>query len=152
MSTLEPNPPINEKDLANFATRHKLELPEAYKSFLLRNNGGRPVKSAFPIKGFAGNPFGIVHVFLGIKADIETEDLENILTLECQNIPIGILPIASNGCGDFICIDLRKEGQPVVFWDRKPYWGSGIWNERDLYPVAQNFDALLQSLFRFDLP
>ena len=147
----EPNLPTTIYDLNSFGDRHKLALPARYVSFLLENNGGRPVPAAFPIQGLADNPFGIIKVFFGINTEIDTENLEYVLVEECENInvPKGILPIASTDCGDFLCIDLRKSECPIVFWDRKPSWGNNIWNEADLYPVAESFETLLETLFEF---
>ena len=48
--------------------RVTLTLPASYQSFLLRNNGGRPVPSAFPIEGFNNNPTGVIQAFFGVDA------------------------------------------------------------------------------------
>jgi hypothetical protein len=150
----DPNLPTTRAILDEFADRHTLQLPLAYISFLLQNNGGRPTPAAFPIRGLVGNPFGMIKVFFGVRAEIDSEDLELILIEECEKakVPKGILPVASTDCGDFLCIDLRKPGCPVVFWDRKASWGNDIWNEHDLYPAAESFEILLSELFDYHLP
>ena len=61
-------------------------------------------------------------------------------------LPGGVLPIACTGSSDYLCLDIRQPSAPVVFWDRRPSWGNNVWREDDLYPVAPDFDALLQSL------
>lgn len=144
------NPRITEDDLATFSGRHNLLLPQDYGDFLLRNNGGRPEPDCFPIEGLPLNPFGNVQVFFGINAAILTEDLTTILTELPSSVPHGILPVACNGGGDFICLDLRKTNTPVVFWDRRPFWGNNIWNEKDLYRIADSFESFLESMR--DLP
>jgi len=96
----------------------------------------------------------MIKVFFGINAKFETEDLERVLVEECESveIPNGIVPIASTDCGDFLCIDLRQSGGPIIFWDRKPSWGNDIWNEANLYHVAESFEKLVEILFEFRLP
>lgn len=145
-NVLEPNAAISEHELRSFAHRHGVKLPKSYEEFLLNTNGGQPVPSAFPIIGFATNPEGVVQAFFGLKATVRTEGLErNLAELE-QSVPKGILPIAGTEGDDFIVLDLRKPRAPVLFWDRKPFWGSNVWNENDLYPVANDFEAFLREL------
>lgn len=143
---IEPNDPVTIEVIEDFSRRHQMELPASYLAFLLRNNGGRPVPAAFPITGFPDNPFGTIHAFFGLNASIPTEDLEGMLTELDEVLPGGILPIACTGGSDYLCLDLRQPSASVVFWDRRPSWGNNVWREDDLYPVAPDFDALLQSL------
>ena len=77
---VESNPPLTEERLRQFETSHFLHLPKAYRSFLLRCNGGRPVPGAFPIDGFDEDDYGIIQVFFGIDASRETSDLDWFLT------------------------------------------------------------------------
>ncbi|HWQ90137.1 MAG TPA: SMI1/KNR4 family protein [Clostridia bacterium] len=139
---LQPNPPINESQLLAFGARYHIDLPLAYRNFLLKYNGGQPVPAAFPIEGLPDNPAGVIQAFFGLNASLPTEDLDTIMTELADRMPKGILPIACTDGNDFVCFDLR-EGDPVVFWDRKPFWGSNVWNDDDLYPVASNFELLL---------
>jgi len=143
---LQPNPPIDAGQLLAFGVRYNLDLPLAYRNFLLRNNGGQPVPAAFPIKGFPDNPEGVIQAFFGLNASIPTENLDKIMTELTDRIPKGILPIACTDGDDFVCIDLRKGGEPVVFWDRKPFWGNNVWSDDELYPVTGNFESFLNKL------
>ncbi|MDO8839074.1 MAG: SMI1/KNR4 family protein [Parvibaculum sp.] len=143
---VEPNATIGEIELRSFADRHGIRLPKAYAEFLLRTNGGQPVPAAFPIAGMEGNPSGVIQAFFGLKANIGTEDLESNLTELGETVPMGILPIAGTEGDDFLILDLRKKDAPVLFWDRKPFWGSNLWDESDLYPVAADFELLLREL------
>jgi hypothetical protein len=143
---LEPNARISEQELKSLERQYGIALPKSYEEFLLKTNGGQPVPPAFPITGLADNPIGVVQAFFGLKAAISTEDLERILEEHAHLVPKGILPIACTGGADFLVIDLRKPSAPVLFWDRRPFWGTDVWNEADLYPVADDFESLLASL------
>ncbi len=73
-----------------------------------------------------------------------------VLSDHFELIPSGIIPIACTDGYDLVCLDLRQESAPIVCWDRRSFWGTDVWSERDLHPVADNFEALLASLV--DLP
>lgn len=143
---LQPNPPTDNGALVAFGLRYNLELPVPYREFLLRNNGGQPVRAVFPIEGMKDNSYGRVQSFFGLKAEISVYDLDAIMADLLDLIPRGVLPIACTEGYDFLCLDLRNAGASVVFWDRKPFWGTDIWSEGDLFPVADSFDSLLSSL------
>ena len=143
---VEPNAPTTEEAILSFERRHGLKLPETYRRFLLRSNGGRPVPATFPIRGFPDNPNDDIQVFFGLGSDVRTDDLYAVLSDLNSLIPAGVLPIASTGGDDFVCLDLREKSAPVVFWDRRPFWGTDEWSEHDLYPVASDFEAFLQGL------
>jgi hypothetical protein len=143
---LELNAKTSEQDLRALEQRYDIILPKSYKDFLLNTNGGQPVPPAFPITGFANNPLDSVQAFFGLKAAMGCYDLEKILEELEHLIPKGILPIACTGGDDFLIIDIRKPGAPVLFWDRKPFWGTDVWNEAHLYPVADDFESLLNVL------
>jgi hypothetical protein len=143
---VDADPPLDEEQLRAFEARHKVCLPIRYRAFLLRNNGGRPIPSVFTIDGFPDNPDGAIHVFFGLNTTIESEDLDKLLTLHKGKIPNGILPIACTGGGDMLCLDLRTGGDQIVYWDCRPFWGANVWNEDDLYFIAETFDSLLLEL------
>jgi len=134
-----------------FERERDLVLPATYKDFLLASNGGVPETPIFPIQGMELNPFGGVQVFFGIDAKFSTSDLAETYDLYAGGIPAHIVPIASNGMGDYICLDLRGGGEKVVFWDKRPFWGTGEWRESDLYHVADSFEEFLGSLRPDDL-
>jgi hypothetical protein len=149
-TVVDLNAPIDEQRLKSFEDRHDLGLPEAYRRFLLQHNGGQPVPAAFPIRGFPGNPVGVLQAFFGLDSSIKTLDLDETL-LELDGVaPSGIVPIGCTGTDDFVCLDLRAGGSSVVFWDRKPFWGSGIWSEGDVYLVADGFESFMEELHDFD--
>jgi len=116
---------------------------------MLRTNGGRPVPPAFPIGDLPNNPAGVIQAFFGLNASIRSHDLEAVLSELEGLIPSGVLPIACTDGDDFICMDLRGPGGCIVFWDRRSFWGTELWNEDDLYPVAKDFQAMLEALHDF---
>jgi len=147
---VELNPRITEQELRAFTNRHGIRLPKQYEEFLLRNNGGEPSPPAFPISGFENNPSGVVQVMFGLNAKFESLDLDKVLSEHESTIPKGILPIACTEGYDLLVLDLRSPHAPVLYWDRRPFWGNNVWDEDDLYFVANDFPSFLQGLHEFD--
>lgn len=140
---LDPNPSISDSDLVWFEMRHRIALPPAYREFLLANNGGQPNRKRFPICGMPNNPFGVIQALFGINATIPTEDIGRVFADLPSTVPSGIVPIGCTEGDDFLCFDLRNRTSRIVYWDRKPFWGNEVWDEDQLYPVAEEFSSFL---------
>ena len=132
--------------IADLEIRLGLTLPTLYKDFLQATNGGRPIAPMFPIHGMDLNPFGVIQVFFGIDAKFDSSDVVKSNDLYRGGIPAGVILIACTGGADYICLDLRNGGERVMFWDHRPYWGTGIWSESDFYFIAGSFAEFLASL------
>lgn len=143
---VDGNPPTTLHAIEKFERDRGLSLPSLYKNFLLVTNGGVPETPAFPIEGMALNPIGIIQVFLGIGVRWPTTELSYAYDLYAGGFPDGIVPIASNGTGDYVCLDLRNDRDRVAFWDKRHFWSTGEWREADLYHVANSFEEFLKSL------
>ena len=143
----EQNPPTDLSAIKILEQKHSIRLPESYKNFLIRTNGGRPEPSLFPISGLENNPYGRIHFLYGIDADHRTYNLDAVLSDLPASVPKGIIPIGCTGYEDTqIILDQRNGSAAVKYFDTIPFWGNNIWNESFLYPVAANFAALLASL------
>ncbi len=140
----ESNAPTSPDAITSTEKALRVTFPAAYRHFLLEHNGGRPNLTIFPIKGMANNPFGNINFFFGIDAALEVYDLT--MTNLFYTLPPGIILIAENGMADYICLDLRKGAERIVFWDHRHFWGTGEWREQDLYPVAPSFEVFLTML------
>jgi hypothetical protein len=140
-------PPIVVKDVEVFEVSIGIYLPQSYKAFLLTVNGGVPLHNLiFPIINMPLNDFGGIQLFFGLGKAADHFSLENTYGMYAGGIPHGIVPIADNGGGDYVCLDLRSGKDRVAFWDKRHFWGTGEWREEDLYAVAPSFDAFLGSL------
>lgn len=138
--------PTTVAAIAAFERDHDLVLPPLYREFLLATNGGPPEKTVFPVQGMPNNPDNIVQGFFGIGVPYHTNELAYPVDLYAGGIPHGVLPIAGNGGGDYLCLDLRAGTDRVAFWDKRHFWGTGEWRESDLYPVANSFAEFLAAL------
>ena len=141
-----PNHAISPSNIDEFERARDIKLPLEYREFLLNTNGGVPNDVVYPIEGFQLNPFGGLQIFFGVDTGISYASLEVVLDMYAGGIPQGVIPIADNGGGDYVCIDLRRGMSKIVFWDKRPYWSTGLWREEDLYPVADSFSSFLGAL------
>ena len=124
-------------------------LPNAYKAFLLRNNGGRPWPKYFNIRGFQNNPHGQVQDFFGIDDAVKSCDLLwNRMTFR-EIIPKSFAPIACEDGGSLICIDTAgNEIDKVMYWDFRGQTKQPSYD--NVYLIANTFEAFLAGLHYFD--
>jgi cell wall assembly regulator SMI1 len=140
------NPPTTPAAIEAFERDRGIVLPNAYKDFLLATNGGVPETPAFPVEGMPQSQIWIIQVFYGIGVRVPTNELAYGYDLYTGGFPPGIVPIAGDGMGNYICLDLRNGQERVAFWDHRHFWGTGEWRESDLYHVADSFAEFLGSL------
>lgn len=142
---VETGRPLSVGDLSNLEDQLRLALPEAYRSFLLTYNGGRPKPNAFPIRNLPSNPFGVIQVFFGIDYPVESCSLEWNLSAYRGRISANLLPIACTDGGDLVCLSLFGiDEESVVFWDSYgELEGPG---DANIYHVAENFAAFIDGI------
>src|SRR3954451_19056168 len=121
-----------------------ISLPTDYVTFLRFSNGGHPKPDTFYIER-AGNrePWSIDH-FLKISSDsLATSDTEEVLwhyQALRPDIPREFLPIADDGFGDLLFLDMTEMGKgSVIFWVRE----EADW---PLFEVAGSFGEFIDEL------
>lgn len=137
---IEKGQAIGEMDVAEFERELKVTLPDAYRQFLILNNGGIPSLNVVDIGGAPGSPTD-VQVFFGIDRKIESSTLLWNLRLIANRIHLKhVLPIACDSGGNLFCIDMSGENNgEVLYCDLEDHAAT-------LYFVASNFDAFLSKL------
>jgi len=133
----EPGPKIDEIDIATFETRRGIQLPDAYRQFLIRHNGGIPSPDIVDIPNDPKGPTD-VQVFFGISTDIESSDLSwNFELVKSRYLGVRLLPIACDSGGNLFCLHLSEAQEfIVVYLDINAPPGS-------IYKVASGFDEFL---------
>jgi hypothetical protein len=136
---------LSESDIRGIEASLNIRLPAEYCEFLLTYNGGIPEPRAFPIRGLANNPFGVVQEFLGIDCPIVSSNLRWTYEAMKQRLPSNLFAIARDDGGDLICLSLfGADSDSVVFWDihqedTSPTYGN-------VYYVASSFTEFLAGL------
>lgn len=141
-------PPISEEDLVAFEKLVDAELPEVYRTFLEKYNGGYVTPFYFRYIGpYSQESLGGVNYFFGIADENERFSLQRNLKLAKGNLPERILPISNNGGGDLICISVSGlDIGKIYFWLHE--WSPE--NEENLFLIADDFDSFLKSLFEYE--
>lgn len=102
---------INDDIIEKFEKDNNLKLPESYKKFLLKYNGGETYKTEF------GNITDIKYMY-GINTN-DIYDLSNNLKYEIPETLLekyNLLNIADNVLGDHICIRINDPNDDSVWF------------------------------------
>lgn len=141
---LEKGISINLNDLNLAEIRMDIVIPEPYRSFLLKYNGGRPEPNGIDIPGFLGGE-AIIAWFAAISDSEESNTIDSNIAILREGYPHKqAIPIAFESGGSIFCIDVEGgKGFPVVCFE----WG-GAWEDEPYEPlfVARNFDAFLDMI------
>ncbi len=146
--------PTNLKEIKKFEKLIQAKLPEDYKQFLLKHNGGHPIANGFELI----KPINNKTKEAGIDwfYSLYDEDIANIST-EFNNIstrfkdsrdkiPDEILPIGDDSGGK-ICLGIQGDYYgKLYYWTTNWSW----WSEDDynyLYLIANSFTDFINSLF-----
>jgi hypothetical protein len=148
--TIEDSAPtVTEQDLAAFESRIGRSIPAPYRAFLLRHNGGRPEQPGeFSMRDLNGrDQVGTVQRFLGVNAD-EYFNLEDYLKTYADRVPESFFPIAYDPGDNLIVISTAGDkAGAIYFWDHEFEADEGQPpTERNLYPISDNLDGLLDQL------
>ncbi len=159
-------PPVTALELDAIECRLKLKLPESYRSFMLKYNGGDfPHLVAFPLKGKPEAPVAITSFFHISKGSIPSEtDWGELVAMQSygkdRSIPDHFIFIASAGNGMILLS--RHHREKVYFFDpveldllsheqgNAPFvsLNSEEVEDRCIYLVADSFIAFLDSLYQ----
>lgn len=142
----DENPPTSPARVGDFERANGIRLPESYRRFLLRHNGGAPLPDRIEVPGWHGGFTGF-NVFFGIDGD---DDLQGNLDAYGDRLPPGFLPIGDDPGGSLFCLALSggpREGQ-IYFWDHEDELDEEGDSRRDMgnmYRVAESIDDLLEN-------
>ena len=121
------------------SVEHRLQitLPEDYKQFVLKYDGGYPNPNHFKVDGK-------VEIFNNLIS-LDENGYNNIYEiLEDLQDRIGdqLIPSAENGFGNLLCFDYSAN-KNIVFWDHEKNYG----DFKELPLVCFSFSSLIENLF-----
>jgi cell wall assembly regulator SMI1 len=143
----EPREPVSPDVLADVERRlaeagH--HIPPSYRAFLAEHDGGRPVRNTFTFAQHEREASSRVQSFLAAG----DEEYGLVATVGRNgDIPPGILPIAGDEFGNYVCIDARDDADgPVLFWDHEEGFDDDEVDFSNLYEVAPDLQTFLDGL------
>ncbi len=137
-----------ESDIADFEDKFGVSLPEDYKAFLKKYNGGEPRECAVSFLagggGIADNLFGLGSD-LNYSIEYANEDLEYI--------PDGLIKIAYSPNGDYFLLSTRNDSFGRVYYLNHELMGQAEFDLKNnvigkaLTKVSDSFSELLDNLY-----
>jgi cell wall assembly regulator SMI1 len=136
----EEGRPVDESEVVQLERALGTQLPDSYRRFLMRTNGGIPTPDVIDIVGMPGSPTD-VQVFFGIDRGVESSNLLWNFRLLSRRIPnCRILPIGCDSGGNIFCLELTGNDAGNVM-----YFALGK-SDATLYFVATSFEAFLEKI------
>lgn len=156
-------PPVSEREVESFETEIGTRLPEDYRQFLLRVNGGSiPEWGRYRYRGQAPDGrtrYAVVSEVGGLRAEPEYSLRVNrqfhlaapVAQAELEaKIPAALLWIMSDPGGNATCLGLSGPHRGRVYrWvhDEPPaedVWDGTVETALNIWPLAGSFDDFLQ--------
>jgi hypothetical protein len=142
--------PLTEQDLRAFDQWLEIPLPPRYRAFLLRTNGGHPHRHLAP-HGYLEAFYAIITVSAHARKHPPSSRSENMslerkieVTLNDNDLPPGIIPIAFCGNGDRVCLSLADDR--IYLWQHDAPYEDYPPALAELTPEAEHIDDLLDKL------
>jgi SMI1 / KNR4 family (SUKH-1) len=150
--------PTSVQDIEKFETIINTKLPEDYKSFLLKYNGGRPIKEdcfkyVETINGKTRVTGSGIEWFMALYGGKFNNILKEYNLLKGR-IPYEMIPIANGFCGNAICLCIRGANYgKVYYWDHENEnpEDDNPWYE-NVYLIANSFTDFINSLHEYEEP
>ena len=138
--------PATSESISDFEGKIGSKLPDDYKNFLLKYNGGQPLPNSF--KFFSNKEDGSsVDRFLSLGKEKNSNLLKYYNNYK-DRIPSYFFPIAHDAGGNLICISCSESDYGYIyFWDHEKeqnhahtdYWGN-------IYLIDKSFNRFITNL------
>lgn len=147
----ESKSPTNLDEIEKFEELIQAKLPEDYKQFLLKHNGGHPIMDCYkliePINE-RNKEAGIDWFFALYDGDVS--NIIKKFNNYKDELPDTLLPIAYDS-GGVTCLGIKGEDYGKVY-----YWTTNysIWKKEDLdylYLASNSFKEFINGLFQVDI-
>lgn len=136
--------PVCSEALEQVEKRLDIHLPDQYRQFLLKHNGGKPTPDLFKCAN-GGSSF--VHKFLAIHdGPYDNFEQENSSFRANKAVPDNIIPIACDAFGNYVCLSVSgADIGALYFWNHEKQRQKASY--KNLCLIAESFDQFLASLF-----
>ncbi len=149
MELIFTKPPVSEEKVRQFELKIGAPLPDDYRRFLLKHNGGRPKTEIFDFPD--GKDSSGVNMFYPLDPK-DTNALEAKLEVFQERIPKEFIAFGGDPFGNQLVIGTAGEERgKIYFWDREMEADEG--EEPDMSNMdflANSFEDFLAMLYEYD--
>lgn len=139
--------PITEAELQQFEAEIGYRLPDEYRRFLLKYNGGKPDPKTFNVNIDGFQTFTSVTRFAGLTKP-DYCGFDRLLKTYTGRIPRNLLPIACELSVDLICISIAGDDyEKVYLWDHNWEVTEGEPDYSNVHHIADSFEEFLEQLY-----
>ena len=137
-------PPTNDQVIAEFEGRHGFRLPDDYRSFMLKQNGGRAAEQVKLRAKVSGKKISSLDELFAFTDDFDSS-IEANLVCYAGRLRADLLPIGSDAGGNVIALSVAGESAGAVFfWHHEAeVEASPDEVNKGLVRVADSFDEML---------
>lgn len=143
---------LTDETLVEFEAKYGINLPQSYREFLLRSNGGKVTPCGFVVPGWYGGITALAR-FYGIHSG-KLYNLGLILEGSRDVLPPDFLAVAEDGGGNLITLGVKgKHVGKVYFWDHEDELddeGESKMDMSNMFILADDFKLFLSKLFTPD--
>lgn len=135
------NEKISIKEVEEFELRHDIKLPNQYREFLIKSNGGYPHASTFKISDEDGE--SVVNKFYGI-GDMKG-NLDRVFEILDGELPEGFISIGDDPAGNEICIGINEKYYGKIY-----LWIHDMESDEELsnmFLLAESSNEFFNSLY-----
>lgn len=111
---LWPGRPVTDEDINAFEAEEGVKLPEDYRAFLKKWNGGRPVPDAFVIPDRRGG--SLFDVLFRLGSEKKVSDLREQAHQWHKRLPVSLMPIGADAGGSIIALGVHGEHYGKVYF------------------------------------
>lgn len=129
------NPILKNKEILSFEKKYKINLPDEYKTFISKYNGGEPSLRTF--FDFKGNEYDLL--FFN-----SLEEIEDFIEIYFDLIPEDMLPIGVIDGNSWVFISIKKSNNGMIFLGDSNTC-RGI-QESELNYISNSFNSFLNIL------
>lgn len=140
-------PPLGEVDIEGVEREMGVRLPDDYRSFLLRFNGGQPTPDAFLFRG--GSDGSLVNIFFGVNHPDPRHDLVRVWRDNRRVLPPDLLPIGYDAGGSLLLVGVSGERRGRVYFEFHELAGEDDdpMNEESMGDIADSFTDFIATFY-----
>lgn len=140
---------VSEQDLINLENQLGIKLPNGYREFLKKHNGGYPQPDGFDFAD--GDDGSSVDKFLDISGSKSESIIEYFNTYK-NRIPKNYFPVAKDPGGNLILIGINNSGSDIYYWDHENESEDGdVPGMDNMHLIASNFDEFIDNLYEIEI-